>query len=88
MKIGAMNYPARNPLQEIEWFGEHGFDFVDFTLEPSAADPDQIDTVAVRKALDRYGLGVVAHTAWFLPIGSPYATSVRLAWVNFGVRSE
>jgi len=39
MKIGAMNHPARNPLEEIDWFGQHGFDFVDFTLEPPAADP-------------------------------------------------
>jgi sugar phosphate isomerase/epimerase len=73
MKIGAMNHPARNPLEEIDWFGRHGFDFVDFTLEPPAADPDQIDPMAVRAALDRHGLGVVAHTAWFIPFGSPFA---------------
>jgi sugar phosphate isomerase/epimerase len=76
MKIGAMNHPARNPLEEINWFGRHGMDFVDFTLEPPAADPDQIDLGAVRAALDRYGLGVVAHTAWFLPFSFPF-TSIR-----------
>jgi sugar phosphate isomerase/epimerase len=73
MKIGAMNHPARSPLEEIDWFGRHGFDFVDFTLEPPAADPDHIDPGAVRAALGRHGLGVVAHTAWFLPFGSPFA---------------
>jgi hypothetical protein len=52
MKIGAMNHPARNPLEEIDWFGRHGFDFVDFTLEPPAADPDQIDPAAIRAAED------------------------------------
>src|SRR5271154_1628786 len=78
MKIGAMNHPARNPLEEIDWFGRHNFDFVDFTLEPPAAGPDQIDPQAVRAALDRHNLGVVAHTAWFIPIGSPFA-SVREA---------
>src|SRR5262249_37768389 len=72
MKIGAMNHPARDPLKEIDWFGRHGFDFVDFTLEPPAADPDRIDAAAVRAALDRHGLGVVAHTAWFIPLGSPF----------------
>jgi sugar phosphate isomerase/epimerase len=77
MKIGAMNHPARNPLEEIDWFGRHGFDFVDFTLEPPAADPDRIDPAAVRAALDRHGLGVVAHTAWFIPIGSPAAVLPR-----------
>ena len=74
MKIGAMNHPARNPLEEIDWFGRHGFDFVDFTLEPPAADPDQIDTAGVRAALDRHGLGVVAHTSWFIPLASPFAS--------------
>ena len=73
MKIGAMNHPARNPLDEIEWVGTHGFDFVDFTLEPPAADPDRIDPRAVRRALDRHGLGVVAHTAYYLPFATPFA---------------
>jgi hypothetical protein len=54
MQIGAMNHPARNPLEEIDWFGRHGFDFVDFTPEPPAADPDQIDPAAVREEAQRY----------------------------------
>jgi sugar phosphate isomerase/epimerase len=73
MQIGAMNHPARDPLAEIECFGKHGFDFVDFTLEPPAADPDVLDPVAIRAALARYNLGVVGHTAWFIPFGSPFA---------------
>src|SRR3954464_2061924 len=68
-----MNHPARNPLEEIDWFGRQGFDFVDFTLEPPAADPDQIDPPAIRAALERHRLGVVAHTAWFIPFNSPFA---------------
>jgi sugar phosphate isomerase/epimerase len=78
MKIGAMNHPSRNAVKEIDWIGQHGFDFVDLTLEPPAAAPDHIDPAAVRAALDRHGLGVVAHTAWFLPFGSPFS-SVREA---------
>src|SRR5262245_16910243 len=81
MQIDAMNHPARNPLEEIDWFGRHGFDFVDFTLEPPAADPDLIDPRAIRAVLDRHRLGVVAHTAWFIPIGSPFS-SVREASLN------
>jgi endonuclease III len=34
MQIGAMHHPARPPLDEIEWIGNNGFDFVDLTLEP------------------------------------------------------
>ena len=81
MKIGAMNHPARNPLTEIEWIGHNGFEFVDFTLEPPAAAPDQIDVAAVRQALDRHGLGVVAHTAYFLPFATPFA-GIREACLN------
>jgi hypothetical protein len=36
MKIGAMNHRPANPLEEIDWFGRQGIDFVDFTLEPPA----------------------------------------------------
>jgi sugar phosphate isomerase/epimerase len=81
MQIGAMNHPARDPVQEIEWIGRNGFDFVDFTLEPPAAAPDQIDVDAIRSALDRNGLGVVAHTAYYLPLASPFA-SIRQACLD------
>jgi len=52
MQIGAMNHPARSPLDEIEWIGTNGFDFVDLTLEPPAADPSQVDG-AVERAVRR-----------------------------------
>src|SRR5262249_389741 len=70
MKIGAMNHPARDPIAEIEWIGRHGFDFVDFTLEPPAADPDRIDPDSVRSTLDRLGLALVAPA---LPLRRPPA---------------
>ena len=81
MRIGAMNHPARDPIAEIDWIGRHGFDFVDLTIEPPAADPDMIDPDAIRAVLERHGLGVVAHTAWFLPFGSPFR-SLRLACLD------
>jgi len=73
MKIGAMNHPARDPLDEIEWFGQNGFDFVDLTLEPPACDPADLDLEDVRGALRRHGLEVMAHAAYFIPISSPFA---------------
>ena len=36
MKIGVMNNPMHDLLREIQWIGEHKFDFVDMTLEPPA----------------------------------------------------
>lgn len=72
MQIGAMNHPARDPVQEIEWIGQNEFDFVDFTCEPPAAGPERIDPGKVRAALERHELHVVAHTAYYLPISSPF----------------
>jgi sugar phosphate isomerase/epimerase len=83
MKIGAMNHPARDPLDEIEWFGQNHFDFVDLTLEPPRADPADLDVEAVRSALARYGLDVVAHAAYFIPISSPFAGLRRAALQEF-----
>jgi len=71
MRIGMMNNPARDPLREIRWAAEHGFDFIDLTLEHPKTGADVVDSRAVRAALDETGLGVVGHTAWYLPFGSP-----------------
>jgi sugar phosphate isomerase/epimerase len=83
MQIGAMNHPGRDPVAEISWFGEHGFDFVDFALEPPCADPDQIDPAAIKDALAKYNLNVVAHCAWFIPLSSPFAGIRQAALAEF-----
>ena len=83
MKIGAMNHPAREPLEEIEWFAGNGFDFVDLTLEPPAADPKDLNLEEIRAALDRHGLEAVAHAAYYIPISSPFASLRRTALQEF-----
>ncbi|MGH2460445.1 MAG: sugar phosphate isomerase/epimerase family protein [Chloroflexota bacterium] len=72
MQIGAMNHPMRDVVAEISGFREMGFDFVDLTLEPARAQPGVLDVAAVAAALAGTGLGVVGHTAWFLPIASSF----------------
>jgi sugar phosphate isomerase/epimerase len=78
MRIGAMNHPMRDVDREIRRFRELGFDFVDLTLEPDQTRPRDLNTAAVRRVLDDTGLGVVGHTAWYLPIASPF-DSIRQA---------
>jgi sugar phosphate isomerase/epimerase len=68
--IGAMNHPAREVLQEIEWNAAMGLGFIDLTLEPPKAASWMVDRGAVRSALERHHLGVVGHTAFYLPIAS------------------
>jgi sugar phosphate isomerase/epimerase len=68
--IGAMNHPAHDVLQEIEWIAGMGLGFVDLTLEPPQAASWKIDRRAVRESLRRHRLEVVGHTAYYLPIAS------------------
>lgn len=72
MLIGAMNHPASPVMDEIEWIAGLGLDFIDLTLEPPAAASWQVNVAAIRAALDRTGLQVVGHTAYYLPFASPY----------------
>jgi sugar phosphate isomerase/epimerase len=71
MLIGAMNHPRSDVIEEILWMAEMGLEFVDLTLEPPAAASWQVNPKAIRAALDRTGLHVVGHTAYYLPIASP-----------------
>ena len=83
MHIGAMNHPARDPVAEVRWMAEMGLQFVDLTLEPPAAATWQTEPRALARAIREAGLGVVGHTAYYLPIGHPFET-VRQAAVSAG----
>jgi sugar phosphate isomerase/epimerase len=72
MQIGAMNHPQHRVEDEILWMAEMGLDFIDLTLEPPAAGHWQIDTTSVQELLKETGLGVIGHTAYYLPLGHPF----------------
>lgn len=72
MIIGAMNNPSRDVVEEIRGFARLGLEFVDLTLEPPAAATWSVDVKAIEQVLADTGLGVVGHTAFYLPIGSPF----------------
>ena len=72
MLIGAMNHPALPIEHELAWMAGLGLDFVDLTLEPPAAASWQVDPAHLRALLERYGLGAVGHTAYYLPLASPF----------------
>jgi sugar phosphate isomerase/epimerase len=71
MKIGAMNHPAAVVESEIAWMAAMGLDFIDLTLEPPAAASWMVDPRSLRAALEKTGLGIVGHTAYYLPLASP-----------------
>ncbi len=74
MKIGYPNNPAKDLSGEIAWIGENGFDFLDLFIEEDKAVPELIDTKKIERQLSRYGLGIVGHTAYYIPVGSPFKT--------------
>ncbi len=79
MNVGMMNNPRVNPLAEINWALKNGFDFLDLTLEPIAAYRGQMDLPETRKALEGSNLGIVGHTAYYLPLASPFESLRRAA---------
>jgi sugar phosphate isomerase/epimerase len=72
MRIGAMNHPAFDPADEIRWMRSMGLDFIDLTLEPPGAAYWQIDIPGLRSLLQEHEMGIVGHTAWYLPLGHPF----------------
>jgi sugar phosphate isomerase/epimerase len=81
MLVGAMNHPGRDVLGEITWMVAMELDFIDLTLEPPASASWRVDPKEIRRAIDDFGLGVVGHTAYYLPMASPFE-GVRRAVVE------
>jgi sugar phosphate isomerase/epimerase len=72
MLVGAMNHPARDAVGEIRWISEMGLEFIDLTLEPPGAASWRVNVRDIRRALEDHGLKVVGHTAYYLPMASPF----------------
>jgi sugar phosphate isomerase/epimerase len=68
MKYGAMNFPVKPLLKEIEDIGEMGFDYVEMTMDPPEANPQKAlaQKKAIRNLLNRYGMGMTCHLPTFL----------------------
>jgi sugar phosphate isomerase/epimerase len=81
MLIGAMNHPQEDVIDEIRWMAAMGLEFIDLTLEPPCAAAWRIDPPSIRRAIEDHGFSVVGHTAYYLPIGSPFE-KVRKAAVD------
>lgn len=74
-----MNHPGEPLEREIKWMAELKLDFIDLTVEPPAAATWLLDPAAVSALLRGHGLGVVGHTAYYLPIGSSFESVRRAA---------
>jgi sugar phosphate isomerase/epimerase len=68
MKYGAMNFPIKPLLREIEEIGEMGFDYVELTMDPPEAIPQKVVTQKkkIQEILKRYEMGIVGHLPTFV----------------------
>jgi sugar phosphate isomerase/epimerase len=79
MQIGAMNNPSRDLLAEMKWMSDLELDFIDLTLEPPSAAPWRVNCDEIRTALSDLNLGVVGHTAFYLPFACTFESIRRAA---------
>lgn len=79
MLIGTMNHPAQKIADEIRWMADMDMGFIDLTLEPPAATVQKINPKEIRMVVEDHGMKVVGHTAYYLPLSSPFESIRRAA---------
>jgi len=80
IQFGAMNFPVRPVLEEIETIAGFGFDYLELTMDPPQAHYSILrkDKDRILKALDRCHLGIVCHMPTFV-YTADLAESIRKA---------
>ena len=88
MRFGAMNFPVKPVLDEIQEFAELGFDYLELTMDPPAAHYSQVQTMRrdIRSALGDAGMGLVCHLPTFV-YTADLADGIRYASCEEMVRS-
>ncbi|MBS3920443.1 MAG: sugar phosphate isomerase/epimerase [Deltaproteobacteria bacterium] len=68
MKYGAMNFPVKPILQEIEDIGKLGFDYVELTMDLPEAAPQKVlaQKKSILNLLNRYKMGITGHLPTFV----------------------
>jgi sugar phosphate isomerase/epimerase len=68
MLYGAMNFPVRPVLKELNDFSRLGFDYLELTMDPPQAHHTTIlqNKKELLTDLDRYNMGVVCHLPTFV----------------------
>ncbi|UCC91422.1 MAG: sugar phosphate isomerase/epimerase [Candidatus Aenigmatarchaeota archaeon] len=84
-KFGNSTRPSYDILEEIEYTGKLGFDYVEITIEGPKAFAEDLRRrkEKILKLLRKYRMFAVGHSMWFVDFGIPYE-SVRKGWVEEG----
>ena len=88
MRYGAMNFPIRPVVEEIETFAAYGFDYLELTLDPPEAHHETIRAARkeIARALGDRGMGLVIHLPTFVSTAD-LTESIRKASVEEMFRS-
>ena len=88
MRYGAMNFPIKPVLEEIEAFAGMGFDFLELSLDAPQAHYSQILLLQdeIRRLLDAHDLGLVCHLPTFV-FTADLTDSIRRASLDEMLRS-
>lgn len=83
MLYGAMNFPVRPILKELDSISELGFDFLELTMDPPQAHYTMIrkEMKSILKALDRYSMKIICHLPTFVSTAD-LTPSLRKASLN------
>ena len=68
MLFGAMNFPIKPVMEEIETFARLGFDYLELAMDPPMAHHQMIaeQQSAIAESLKRHNLGLICHLPTFL----------------------
>jgi len=88
VRFGAMNFPIKPFLEEIEGAAGLGMDYIELAMDPPEAHFSRINAQAgrVREWLKRYNLGIVCHMPTFV-YTADLSDGVRQASVQEVIRS-
>ncbi|MBD3388860.1 MAG: TIM barrel protein [Candidatus Altiarchaeales archaeon] len=79
MRVGAMNNPHNDPVEEVRLFKEYGLDYVELTIEATRSYVSEV--LSSRDELLGFGLPFTGHMPWCFQFASPYG-KVRRAFVE------
>lgn len=82
VKYGSLTSPLVDVRKEIRRIAKGGFDYVELGIEPPEGDPLilKLRKKQIKALLKKHKLPVIAHTAWWMDLSSPYE-EVRRSWV-------
>ena len=82
MKLGAMNSPGEDVVEQLRFIARAGFDFVELAIEAPGAEPGLLAQREreIRDIIESHPLEV-AHLPWYFEIAHPYAR-VREAFLE------